>query len=128
MTQQVPVVAEDVPPEEARALLDRVARGLVVRRLTSPAVFALEMCKPLNFIGSQAMLALQPFVAAFVDADAYRKLALVLERDDNVEVLIQRIEVLDREERALQEPTSSVLLERLRRRFRRAKDDENQDG
>ncbi|MBT3270166.1 hypothetical protein HN371_23675 [Candidatus Poribacteria bacterium] len=92
MREMVPVVAEDVPEEEAEALLEKLADGIVRRQLAIPAVLLLETCKPLNFVGSQAMIALHPFVAAFVKGDDYRKVALLMEEDANVEELLQRVE------------------------------------
>jgi hypothetical protein len=91
----VPIAAEDIPADEAAAMLDKIADGIVRRRLAVPAVLFLETCKPLNFVGSQAMMALHPFVAAFVKGDDYRKVALLMERDANVEELLQRIERLE---------------------------------
>ena len=128
MPADVPIVAEDIPPDEVAELIESVADGLVRRRLTTPALLALEMCKPLNFLGSQALVALQPFVAAFVDPTGYRKLALVLERDSNVELLMRRIEALeatanvtDRRERPRRRSVRdgiSAALARLRRTHR----------
>jgi hypothetical protein len=92
MRDMAPIVAEDVPEEEAEALLEKLADGIVRRRLAIPAVLLLETCKPLNFVGSQAMIALHPFVAAFVKGDDYRKVALLMEQDANVEDLLQRVE------------------------------------
>ena len=100
MPAEAPVFPEDVPEEEAAALLEKVADSIVRRRLSAPALFSLEMCRPLNFVGSQAMIALQPFVSAFVDATSYRKLALVLERDRNLDALMARIAALESEHRA----------------------------
>jgi hypothetical protein len=90
-----PLVPEDIPPDEVNALLGKLAEGIVRRRMTTPAILALEMCRPLNFVGSQVMIALNPFVAAFFDASDYRKVALLLERDENLDRLLHRIEELD---------------------------------
>lgn len=94
------VSAEEIPPDEAERLLNRLAEGIVRRRLTVPAIFALEMTKPLNFFGSQVMIALGPLVTAFLHRDEIRKIALLLERDLHLENLIQRIERLDAEAKA----------------------------
>jgi hypothetical protein len=91
----VPIVAEDIAEDEADALLAKIADGIVSRRLAVPAVLFLETCKPLNFVGSQLMMAFHPFVASFVKGDDYRKVALLMERDANVEELLLRIERLE---------------------------------
>ncbi|MDP6125890.1 MAG: hypothetical protein QGH20_09075, partial [Candidatus Latescibacteria bacterium] len=48
--------------QEDVALLDRVAAMIVKRGLISPAVMFLETAKPLNFIGSQVLVFLNPIV------------------------------------------------------------------
>ena len=126
---RMPVSAEEIPEDEANRLLDRVADGIVRRHLTAPAVFALEMAKPLNFVGSQVMIALSPLVTAFLNRDDVRKIALLLERDAHLENLLQRIERLDAETRAndaaqrrttsQKHPRSHGRLQTLIARFRR---------
>jgi hypothetical protein len=56
------------------------------------------MCKPLNFLGSQALIALNPFVQSIFNTTEFQKFALVIEKDANVELLIRLIEDLDGEE------------------------------
>jgi hypothetical protein len=77
-------------PEDA-ALLDRVAAWLVRRRLAVPAVLFLESMKPLSFVGSQALVFLEPVVRAATGAGTARVAAL-LENRENVEELLRRIE------------------------------------
>ena len=92
MRDILPISADDIDDDEADALLDKIADGIVRRRLAVPAVLFLETCKPLNFVGSQARMAFHPFVTAFVKGDEFRKVALLMEKDANVEELLQRIE------------------------------------
>jgi len=72
------ILPEDVSPEERKSILKKVSDEIVKRRLTVPAIFLLESCSPLNFIGSQAMIALEPFVRAIFDFPDYRKFALLM--------------------------------------------------
>lgn len=90
--REIPAVLEDIPESEQHALLEKAAAWIVKRRLTAPAIIFLETCKPLNFLGSQALIALSPFVQAAFKGDEYHKFALILERDANVEILIELIE------------------------------------
>lgn len=118
---RLPVSAEEIPDDEAERLLDRLADGIVRRRMTAPALFALEMAKPLNFVGSQVMIALSPLVTAFLNRDDVRKVALLLERDAHLESLLQRIERLDADARAreiAQRRTTSQEHPRQHGRFR----------
>lgn len=59
------------PNDVQRAVVDRLAREVVRRRLTTPALLALEACSPLNFVSAQALYYFQPFVSSFADASAY---------------------------------------------------------
>ena len=95
----VPVILDDIPDEEQQALLEKVARQIVKRRLTVPAILFLETCKPLNFLGSQILIALNPFVQSIFNTAEYQKFALIIEKDANVELLIRLIEDLDRGEK-----------------------------
>ena len=93
------ILPEDVNPEEREVILKRVSDEIVKRRLTVPAIFLLESCSPLNFIGSQAMIALEPFVRTIFDFSGYRKFALLMESDENVKKLIELIEIANHEQK-----------------------------
>jgi hypothetical protein len=89
---EIPRVLEDIPESEQHALLEKAATWIVRRGLTAPAIIILETCKPLNFLGSQFLIVFSPFVQAIFKGDAYHKFALVLEKDENVELLLELIE------------------------------------
>ena len=94
-----PLTLDEIPEDEQEALLTKVATEIVRRRLTVPAILFLETCKPINFIGSQMLIALNPFVASIFNTAEYQKFALIIEKDANVELLTQLIEKLDGEEK-----------------------------
>jgi hypothetical protein len=77
---------------------------VVRHRMTVPAIFFLESMKPLSFVGSQAMHFFQPFVSAFFSARDYDRFAMMMERRENLEALLVKIEIKDdaarREEKA----------------------------
>ncbi len=89
---EIPIVLDDIPEDEQHVLLERLAQWIVRRNLTTPAILFLETGKPLNFLGSQLLIAFSPFVQAFFKGDRYHKIALILEKDENVELLLQLIE------------------------------------
>ena len=89
---EIPVVLDDIPEDEQQDLLEKLAQWIVRRNLTTPAILFLETGKPLNFLGSQLLIAFSPFVQAFFKGEKYHKLALILEKDENVELLLQLIE------------------------------------
>jgi hypothetical protein len=90
--QEIPRVLEDIPESEQHALLEKVATWIVRRGLTTPAILFLETGKPLNFLGSQLLIGFSPFIQAIFKGNEYQKFALVLEKDANVELLIELIE------------------------------------
>ncbi len=96
---EIPRLLEDIPETEQQAILEKLARWIVKRRLTVPAILFLETGKPLNFLGSQLLIAFSPFVQAFFKGEQYHKLALILEKDQNVELLIQCIEQSEQKEK-----------------------------
>ncbi|RKU31083.1 hypothetical protein C6497_02795 [Candidatus Poribacteria bacterium] len=88
----IPTVIDDIPEDEQRALLEKLAEWVVSKNLTTPAILFLETGKPLNFLGSQLLIAFSPFIQAFFKGEQYQKVALILEKDENVELLIELIE------------------------------------
>ena len=83
---------------EDKDFLTKLAGEVKSRRLTTPAIFFLEMTRPLNFVGSQAMVFFGPIISAFVKTDGYYKAAEIFENHNSIEFLIQEIERLDRNE------------------------------
>ena len=99
------LLIDDIPDEEQTLILEKVARKIVKRRLTAPAIFFLEMGKPFNFLASQILIGLEPFIRSLFSIRDYRKFALIIERDANVERLISIIEDLDVAQREETEKT-----------------------
>ena len=90
--REIPVILDEIPEPEQHALLEKLANWIVRRNLVAPAIISLETVKPLNFLVSQMLIASSPFVQAFFKGEQYHKIALILEKDENVELLIQLIE------------------------------------
>ncbi len=61
----------------------------------TPAVFFLELTKPLSLIGSHAMIFFGPIINAFINTEGYYKAAEIFEKPENIELLIQEIENLE---------------------------------
>lgn len=60
-----------------------------------PAIFFLESMKPLSFLGSQAMVFFEPFVRALFSVPEYDRFASLMERRENLEALLVKIEQQD---------------------------------
>jgi hypothetical protein len=78
--------------EADRALIDRLAAFVVRRRMTVPALMLLESGRPLNFIGSQLLAFLAPFVTMVFSEQEYSRFTGILERRGCVDLIIERIE------------------------------------
>ena len=73
----------------------RVATRIYRSGLVTPAVFFLELTKPLALIGSHVMIFFGPIINAFINAEGYYKAAELFEEPANVELLIREIEKLE---------------------------------
>ncbi|MCC6962444.1 MAG: hypothetical protein IT585_04250 [candidate division Zixibacteria bacterium] len=81
--------------EEELAILDKAARKVVQWKMTVPAIMTLESVKPLNFIGSQAMVFFEPIVQSVFSIKDYETFRTMLERRETLELLLLRIEAFD---------------------------------
>ncbi len=85
---------EPIPAEED-AVLEKVARKVVQWRMAVPAILFIESVKPLNYIGSQAMVFFEPIVQTIFNFRDYEIFQKALERRENMENLLQKIEKYD---------------------------------
>ncbi len=76
-----------------RKLLWRLAQGLERYNLTVPAIFYLEMHRPIAFIMSSFLLTLQPIIFLFMDSQQYTRVVEMLEKQEAVEELIEFLEL-----------------------------------
>jgi hypothetical protein len=92
-----PGEATPTPPQQEP--VDRFCREVARRHLTTPAVIALEMSRPLNYLASQAMHFFSPGVWALArhqTYDQYRHFAAFLERRGSIDYLVRRVEHFER--------------------------------
>jgi hypothetical protein len=76
----------------ADALAERLAHLIARWRLVTPAIAFLEANKPLSFVGSQALLMLQPMLDLFVTREWTTDLVTLLADREQLETLITRLE------------------------------------
>lgn len=92
---------KDVIPAEEDAVLEKFAKKVVEWRMAVPAILFIESGKPLNYVASQAMIVAQPFaqplMEIFFDYHEYDTFRQALERRENVENVLQKIEKYDAE-------------------------------
>ena len=78
--------------DEDRALLAKIACAVVARRMATPAVLFLASVKPLNSIGSQALVFLQPFLSGLFNEADYERVTQILDRRESIDALMDAIE------------------------------------
>ena len=89
------------PPDDAISeaedeLAQRLARIVVRRGLTTPALMVLESGRPLNFLGSQVLAFLSPFATLVFSRVEYDRFARLLEKRGSLPLLIEKIIEEDR--------------------------------
>ena len=73
-------------------LISKLADIVVRRNMSVPAIMLLESVRPLNFVGSQAMVFFKPIISRFFTKVEYDKLATLLEKREVIDRLIKEIE------------------------------------
>lgn len=84
--------------DQDKNFITRLAKRIQSSGFVTPAIFFLEMTKPLALLGSHAMVFFGPIINAFIQADGYYRAAEIFEEPDSVEFLLSEIERLDKED------------------------------
>lgn len=82
----------DSSDERQQQLIETLARRIEAMGLSTPAILMLEATRPLSFLGSQAIVMLQPLLSLIFDQTAGNDYAALLEDPRYVERLVQRLE------------------------------------
>jgi len=77
--------------DQERALVDRLADFVVRRRMTAPALMALESARPLNFIGSQVLAFFGPLLSLVFPPEDCDRFVQLLEKRQCVDLVIETI-------------------------------------
>ncbi len=73
-------------------LIDRLARFVTRRGMVAPALLVLESGRPLNFVGSQLLAFLAPFVTLIFKGPDYDRFVAILEKRRSIDLIIEAIE------------------------------------
>ena len=84
---------------EDRQFLKKIAKKIHQHGLVTPAVFFLEMTKPLSLLGSHFLVFFGPIINSFIRSENYYRTVEVFEEPKNVELLLTMIEEIDKSER-----------------------------
>ena len=78
--------------DDDTVLIRKLADFVIRRNMSVPAVMFLESVRPLNFVGSQAMVFFKPILSRFFSRVEYDRIAIILEKREVVDLLINEIE------------------------------------
>jgi len=94
--------AEEVAAEEERkrAVIEKLTRAIVSRRLEAPATLFLELNRPLGFIYSQAAFFARPFLSFFLSPADVQAAAEVLDDPKAMDLLLDTIGAMSAQEPA----------------------------
>ena len=84
--------------EDDKRFLEKIAKKIHQHGMVTPAVFFLEMTKPLALLGSHFLVFFGPIINSFIQAENYYKTVQLFEEPKNVEILLKLIERLDKSE------------------------------
>ena len=90
--------SELVLAEDDKQFLEKIAKKIHQHGMVTPAVFFLEMTKPLALLGSHFLVFFGPIINSFIQAENYYRTVQVFEEPKNVEILLEIIERLDKNE------------------------------
>jgi hypothetical protein len=77
---------------EDRKLLASLAQKVVARQMVAPAILFLGSVRPLNSIGSQAMVFLRPFLSGLLNPADYDRMTEIMDRREGIGALMDAIE------------------------------------
>lgn len=81
--------------KQDRLFIERIAKKIFTSGFTTPAIFFLEMTKPLALLGSHLLIFLGPVINSIIQSDDYYRSVQVFEEPDNIELLLKEIERLE---------------------------------
>ena len=79
--------------------IQEIANFIHKKKLEVPAIMFLELNKPLCLFYSSIFMVSTPVLGAFLGVERMKKLYLLMEKRENIEELIKKIESLTREEK-----------------------------
>lgn len=109
----------EISDERALELADRLGKFIAQKKMSAPALVFIESVRPLNFISSQLLYFVGPFAELIFDRKAYQEFAAMLDKRENIDLLVDAIERWD-EDIWLEERKKRKLARKARwKRFKR---------
>lgn len=93
-------------PEELDEFATVIAQAVYSRRMSVPVIMALEMAKPLSFIGYSSLVIFGPILDMIFDPVKLDKLQVLIADRNRIEQLIVSIENLEKSTKEVKEGES----------------------
>jgi len=78
--------------EKQDALLKKIAYAIAIRGMTAPTIFFLESVQPLNYIASQFMAYVEPFLTFVIPREEYNDIQQILEQRKGIDYFLTILE------------------------------------
>jgi hypothetical protein len=107
-----------ISEDEAHIMIDKVARYVAERGMASAGILVTESLRPLHGIGSQFMYFILPFAEILFDSKKYQQFALMLEKEEYLKELVNRMDELDEELNRDRRKKARLLRQRRRNQIK----------
>ncbi|GAB1467553.1 hypothetical protein MASR2M64_02260 [Candidatus Cloacimonadota bacterium] len=97
MNKEFQEIRPQTSESDINDMIEKVSRFIAERHLAPAGILFLESVRPLHGIGSQAMFFILPFAEIIFDSKKYQQFAIMMENEENLKKLINRIDELDEE-------------------------------
>jgi hypothetical protein len=108
----------EISDERAHEIVEKVTYFIASRRMASAAIMTIESLRPLHNVGSQVLYFLAPFAELIFNPKEYQEFAALLEKDDNIKLLLKRIDELDVEIHKEEREKSRLLRKRRKNKIK----------
>ncbi len=90
---------QELTLQKDKEFLSKLAKRIHNSGLITPAIFFLEMAKPLSLLGSHVLVFFGPIINAFIQSETYYRKLEIFQNTENVEYLLTMIEEIEINER-----------------------------
>jgi len=80
------------PTERQQIIVDKIAQKIVKHGMGTVAILFLESFRPMNYVASQGLVFLEPFLRGTLFGDDYAEFYRMLEHRGSVSYVVDRIE------------------------------------
>lgn len=91
-------IANNSQKIKQRKVLAKLLRFIIQRRMSAPALFALESVRPLSFLASQTLITFEPIIRTVLPLPDYEIFTQAIEDRDNIEWMIQQLEAVEQKQ------------------------------